>query len=121
MIRVQWISHKGKNILFMDCTGCSAEELVKVADKSRRIISARPHNSVLTLGDLTGAKITREAVEHIQKILVLNRPFVKRSALVGAESLPPVLLKSMIAFSQRQLPTFPTREEAMDWLVSEEE
>jgi hypothetical protein len=52
-------------------------------------------------------------------VLVLDRPFVKRAAFVGTESLPHVFYEHFKNFSQRELPTFGTREEAMEWLVSE--
>jgi hypothetical protein len=50
---------------------------------------------------------------------VLDRPYVKRSAWVGVESLPQVFYEHFKNFSQRELPAFKTREEAMDWLVQE--
>jgi hypothetical protein len=34
--------------------------------------------------------------------------------------MPKVFYDNLKAFSQRDLPTFKTREEALDWLVSEE-
>ncbi len=50
---------------------------------------------------------------------MLDRPYVKRSAWVGVESLPQVFYEHFKNFSQRELPAFKTREEAMDWLVQE--
>jgi hypothetical protein len=35
------------------------------------------------------------------------------------DSLPHVYYENIKTFSQRQLPAFKTREEAMDWLISE--
>jgi hypothetical protein len=55
----------------------------------------------------------------VQEVLVLDRPYVKRSAWVGTESLPKVFYEHFKSFSQRELPAFKTREEAMDWLVEE--
>ena len=55
----------------------------------------------------------------IKEVLVLDRPFVKRSAWVGTESLPLVFVEHFKNFSQRDFPAFKTREEAMDWLVKD--
>ena len=55
----------------------------------------------------------------VKEVLVLDRPYVKRSAWVGTESLPHVFYEHFRNFSQRDLPLFKTREEAMDWLVQE--
>jgi hypothetical protein len=38
---------------------------------------------------------------------------------VGTDSLPHVFYENFKSFSQRDFPTFATREEAMDWLVTE--
>jgi hypothetical protein len=50
---------------------------------------------------------------------VFDRPHIKRSAWVGAESLPTIYYEHMKSFSQRELPIFKTREEALDWLVED--
>jgi hypothetical protein len=38
---------------------------------------------------------------------------------VGVDSMPRVFYQNIKSFSQRDLPTFKTREEAMDWLVKD--
>ena len=55
----------------------------------------------------------------MKEVLTLDRPYVKRSAWVGTESVPHVYYENFKTFSQRDFPTFKTREEAMDWLVGE--
>jgi hypothetical protein len=44
---------------------------------------------------------------------------VKKTAWVGAESIPHAFMENFRGFSQRAIVTFKTREEAMDWLVKE--
>jgi hypothetical protein len=38
---------------------------------------------------------------------------------VGAETIPHAFMEKFHNFSQREITTFKTREEAMDWLVEE--
>ena len=71
----------------------------------------------LSLADFTGAQIDKEVATQAKKVLVLDRPYVKRSAWVGTESLPHVFYENFKSFSQRELPTFKTREEAMEFLM----
>jgi hypothetical protein len=54
-----------------------------------------------------------------KEVLVLDRPYVKKSALIGTENLPHVFYENFKSFSQRELPIFKTREEALEWLVTE--
>lgn len=117
--RVRFITHKGKQILLVDCTHCSAEELEQVARIVPGHVTAQPLASVLLLADFTGSKFDRKIMETIKQGLVFDRPHLKRSAWVGTENLPHVFYEHMKIFSRRDLPTFPTRQEAMEWLVSE--
>ncbi|MGC2185609.1 MAG: hypothetical protein WA637_20245, partial [Terriglobales bacterium] len=55
----------------------------------------------------------------MKEVLVHDRPYVKRSAWVGVDSVPHVYYENIKSFSQREFPPFKTREEAMDWLVEE--
>jgi len=50
---------------------------------------------------------------------VFDKPFVKKSALIGTETLPKEFYEQMKIFSRRELPIFKTREEALAWLVEE--
>ena len=50
---------------------------------------------------------------------MFDKPFVKKSALIGTETLPKEFYEQMKIFSRRELPIFKTREEALAWLVEE--
>jgi hypothetical protein len=117
--RIRFISHKDKRILLVDCSNCSVEELEELAPLVPARVTAEPRGSVLLLADFTGAKFDKKLVETIKPGLVFDRPHLKRSAWVGVEQLPKVFHEHLKSFSQRELPTFKTREEAMDWLVKD--
>ena len=69
--------------------------------------------------NFTGAEIDKNVATRIKEVLVLDRPYVKRSAWVGTEHLPHIFYEHFKNFSQRDLPLFKTREEAMDWLTTD--
>jgi hypothetical protein len=117
--RLRFIKHKGHAIYLIDFTNCSAKELLLLLDQVRADIAGHEPRSVLSLADFTGAQIDKNVATRLKEILVLDRPYVKRSAWVGMESLPHVFYEHFKNFSQRELPLFQTREEAMDWLVKE--
>jgi len=120
MDRVRFITHQSKLILLIDLTSCSAEDVIEQLTQVQRIVTAQRRNSVLTLSDLTGAQFSRGAFTRMKEVAVFDRPYVKRAALVGAESLPKVFYEALKTFSRREFQRFKTREEAMDWLVREE-
>jgi hypothetical protein len=116
---IRFITHKGKKILFVDCSNCSPEEVAKISEMVPAYVTAQPRGSVLVLGDFTGARFNRQTMERLKQDTVFDRPHLKRSAWVGTENLPKVFYENLKVFSQRDLPTFKTREEALDWLVGE--
>jgi hypothetical protein len=117
--RLHVVKHKGQSIYVIDFSHCNGKEMLVLLDLVRADISRHAPGSVLTLADVSGAQINKKVATRVQEVLVLDRPYVKRSAWVGTESLPRVFYEHFKSFSQRELPTFKTREEAMDWLVGE--
>ena len=118
--RIRFIKHAGQAILLIDFSGLAAAEIVLIVNKAQSKIAQLPANSVLTLADFTGTHVDKAAATRLKEALAMDRPKVKRSAWVGVESLPKVFYENFQSFSRRKFPTFATREEALDWLVSEE-
>jgi len=117
--RLQFIEHRGKQILLVDLTDCTAPQVISISNDVVDEVGEHPRGSVLILADFTRAQVDKPTAEHMKKALVMDRPYVKRSAWVGTESLPKVFFENFKSFSQRQISKFATREEAMDWLVSD--
>ena len=117
--RLHFVKHKGQAIYLIDFSNCSGKEMMVLLDLVRADIARHAPGSVLTLADVTGAQMDKKVATRVQEVLVLDRPYVKKSAWVGTESLPKVFYEHFKSFSQRELPAFKTREEAMDWLVEE--
>ena len=118
MDRIQFITHRDQRILLVDCSQCMAGEVATIADLLPDFVTREPLGSVLVLADFSGAQFSREAVEHVKIAAVFDRPHLKRSAWVLTENLPKAFYDSILSFSARQIPTFATREEAMEYLVS---
>ena len=118
---IRIVEHKGKKVLLADLSNCTAREVEKIALLVPSYVTSEPRGSVLLLADFTGAEFDRIAIERLKESVVFDRPHLKRSAWVGIERLPKVFYEHIKNFSQRDLPAFKTREEAMDWLVSDEE
>ena len=117
--RLRFVKHKGQAIFVIDFSHCSGKEILLLLDHGSGNGRAARAGVVATLADFTGAQIDKQWPRGSKEVLVLDRPYVKRSAWVGTESLPHVFYENFKNFSQR-IPTFKTREEAMDWLVRSE-
>jgi hypothetical protein len=117
--RLRFVKHKGQAIFLIDFSHCGGKDMMLLLDQVRVSVARHEPGSVLTLADFSGAKIDKAVATKIKEVLVLDRPYVKKSAWVGTDSLPQVFYENFKSFSQRDFPTFETREEAMDWLVRE--
>jgi mannose/fructose-specific phosphotransferase system component IIA len=117
--RIHFISHQKKQILLVDFSNCSAVEVEKLARAAPETVTAQPRGSVLVLSDFTGASFNEEAMRAMKESAVFNKPYIKKSAWVGAENLPPVFEKNLKDFSRREFTTFKSREAALAWLIED--
>jgi hypothetical protein len=117
--RIRFIDHQRKKILLVDFSNCSANEVEEIAHAVPDYVTVNPRGSVLVLTDFTGATFDRDAIRAVKEAAVFDKPFVKKSALIGTEDLPASFVDELEGFSRRELLIFKTREEALDWLAAE--
>jgi hypothetical protein len=117
--RIHFVSHQGKNILFIDLKGCTPDQIQEITTEVQKVVTSQPLKSVLSLSDWTDAQITRPLAEEIKKTLVFDQPHVKRTAFVGVDKVPKVFLDAFKTFSRRDFTIFLTLEEAKDWLAKD--
>ena len=119
--RIRFINHLGKKILLVDFSNCPAKEVERIARAVPDYVTVNPRGSVLVLTDFTGGSFDRDALRAMKETTVFDKPFVKKSALLGTESLPAQFYEELISFSRRELLILKTREEALDWLATDSE
>jgi hypothetical protein len=117
MERIRFIDYDGKEILLIDLSGCQPNQVAELADQVPGFVTPKPPRSVLLLADFSDAKLTKEAVERIKIAAVINREHLRRSAWVFNGNIPKTLHDAVKSFSNREIPKFETREEAMKFLV----
>jgi len=117
--RIYFVEHRGKKILLLDYSHTTGHEMQLLLAHVRITVAQHPRESLVTLADYTGATVDHAVATKIKEVLTLDRPFVKKTAWVGTESIPHAFMENFHNFSQREIATFKTREEAMDWLVGE--
>jgi hypothetical protein len=115
--RVKFIKHQEKEILLLDFSNSTADEVLKIIEQAKRVISSRPQQSLLTLTDVTNARFNADVSEQMKAFTVHNKPYVRAGAVVGITGLKRIIFSAVVAFSQRKLESFDDREEAKQWLV----
>jgi hypothetical protein len=117
MERIRFINHQGKQVLLVDFSNCSAREAEQIARSAPDIVTVQPLGSVLLLADFTKASFDREAIRVMKESAVFDKPYIKKSAWIGATNFPEEFQQEIKNFSGRELPIYKTREEALNWLV----
>jgi hypothetical protein len=117
--RIHFIEHKGKQILLFDFSHATASQMQLLLEYVRVTVAKHARESLTVLADFEGAEIDHAVAMKIKEVLALDRPFVKKAAWIGAEHIPNAFMENFHSFSQRDIVTFKSREEALDWLVGE--
>jgi hypothetical protein len=117
--RIRFINHEGKRILQVDLSKCTAREAEETTRRVPDVVTVEPRGSVLIITNFEGSSFDAAALRAIKETAVFDKPFVKKSALVGTLSLPREFHDEMERFSRRDFAIFGTREEALRWLVQD--
>jgi hypothetical protein len=117
--RLRFLNRDGKQILFVDLCDCSARGVEEVVRKIPDLVATLPLGSALVLTDFTGASFDQDAVMALKEAAVFDKPYIKKSALVGTASLPRHVYDGMKNFARREWGVFQSRTEAFDWLTKD--
>ncbi len=109
--------YKGKRIVVVDVSNTGKGEARPILEDARERISALPAKSALILTDVKDATYNTESSSAIKEFSSKITPYVKASAVVGAEGMRAVLIKIIANLTKREIKDFEEREAAMDWLV----
>ena len=92
--RIRFIDHHGKRILLVDLSNCSADEVEEIVRRVPDYITVQPRGSVLVLTDFSGAAFDRDALRVMKETTVFDKPFVKKSALIGQRACPETSMRT---------------------------
>lgn len=118
MERVKNLTCKGKTVILIDLSHCPPQETIAVVEEAKKAVSRLASKSGLVLTDVKGAHYNPEVAAAIKDLVSHNTPFLKASAVVGAEGTAAVLLQTAIFLTRRELKSCGTREEALEYLAS---
>ena len=118
MEKVKFITHKNKNILFMDLSNCSEEHALQTIDKSRDMIKKQPEHSVLALTDIRNdGMFIPDLFQGMKEFTKHNKPYIKASAIVASGELLKLFVDTISKLSDRTFSIFEDTEKAKDWLT----
>ncbi|MHB8883249.1 MAG: hypothetical protein ACYC69_17290 [Thermodesulfovibrionales bacterium] len=119
MKRVEFVGHRGRQILFLDFSNCSVPEILRTIKEAKAVISEQPEQSLLTLSDVTDAAFNETVRIAMKEFTLHNKPYVKAAAVVGVTGLKRIIFDGVLLFSKRKMSAFDGLDPAKDWLADQ--
>ena len=118
MTPFQIIAHNGRQIVIVDLSKTDPEQQLAALPEAQKRIASLPQKSVLLLTDVTNARYNTASAAAMKEWASKNTPFLKASAVVGAAGMLSIVLGTIRLITGRDIKSFDTRLEAMDWLIT---
>lgn len=113
------LNHKTKQIIIVDVSNLKKEQAATKLNEAHNEIATLPPKSALIVTDVTDIELANEVINGMMEFAKKNTPYVKASAVVGANKMTSLITFNVSNTAGRKLNLFNTRAEAMDWLVSQ--
>ncbi len=117
--RESWITHNGKKVLLHDYSGLFGEEAADAVANHADAVIKRGKRDLLMLADVTGAYADKAVLAAFKKHSSRNADYVKKVAVIGATGVTLFFLDIVTRFSGMAAKPFPTKEQALEWLVAD--
>jgi hypothetical protein len=115
----QIVYHKEKPIVVVDLSGSKQEQLLALLVEAQSHIAKSAPKSVLVLTNVKDTPYNTTISNAIKEFTNKNTPYVKASAVIGADGLRKVLLQTVCMLTKREIHAFNSQETAMDWLSAQ--
>jgi hypothetical protein len=116
--RVRFIRHRSAEILWIDWTDATADEILESIGEAKSLIAARPPKSVRTLTTVKGARVERPVTDALKEYVAHNKPYVLAGAVVGLSDLKTVVFNFVNRATGRSLRAMDSVDVAKEWLAS---
>ena len=117
MARVQFIQHRGVDILYIDWSKAAPWEIREAMHEAKRVIASQPRASVRTLTDVSEVSMDNATTEMLREYMAANKPYVMAGAVVGLNDLKMIAFNLINRVTGRNLRAMDSLEDAKDWLA----
>jgi len=120
--RIEEFTLDGKNFIYLDMSefkeNSEYREFVEVAKKR---IAKYAKCSLFTIANIRDIKFDTETKKIIAEWVEYNKPYVKRGAVIGFDGIKRMVVNAVFKMVDRKnMVFFPSREQAVEWLLKQE-
>lgn len=119
-----FIEHNGKQVLVFDFSTPLPEEqaIARVSD-ARQVVAdlaaKNPGIQLLILTDVQDAQFSQPIVDAIKAMAKHNKPYARKSAVVGLDAFKRIVVRLVALFSGRDIRAMESRAQALAWLTTD--
>jgi hypothetical protein len=116
-MKIKWINHKGKRILYIDYSGLSDKEMIQQLDEGSAMM-LKEKDPILYFGNFSNTIITNEFMNKANVWGKETKAKTEKMAVVGLTSgVRSILLNTYNMLTGAKMKVFSTEQEALDYLA----
>jgi len=120
MKNAQFTKEFGQEIFVLNFSHDAVEETFPLIEECARQVRQRPENSVLTLTNVSKGRFDTAMIEKLKELTTGNKPYVRKSAVVGITGLYKVAMTAVNVFSKRHFKLCDDLDEAVKYLTQDD-
>jgi hypothetical protein len=114
---VELMQISGKEIIYIDYSGCKPAEMIRVFDQAKEIILTKKGDCLL-LTNFEHSYITPAFMRHAEKEMLVVSHLIKRNSFIGMTYPQRIILKGFRFFIRKDdYIHFDNRQKAIDYLL----
>ncbi len=122
-VKPEFIEYKGKKILYLNFVNMDKPDIPVFLEEAKKLVLPNPPGSVLFLANVHKMSFDKATVKNFVEFFKFNKPFSKRTAVIGLDSIKKMLYEASLVLSGRgsentrvfDAPNAETK--AKDWLI----
>jgi len=113
---LQWEKFRDMDYIYLDCRPLKEDEMITILEEAADEMK-KNKEKVVVLANVTGSVITPEFMERFKSLTAeVYREYVQRTAIVGVDGMKNVIVKTYNFLMKRDVHTFSSEEEALQYL-----
>lgn len=115
--RIQWMTHKGKQILRLDYSNLSGDQMIPMIKNVFEYYEGKEQNSVRSIALFANVFTNDNVIQEFKYLTKQTKPYDLKAANVGVTGIKKLFFKMVTNFSGNDIKLFDTEEQALRWLV----
>lgn len=119
MRKIETISYKGKNILYLNFSGLKKlDDIQPLINEVKGHMIKQPLKSQYALTNIEEMHFDKDIRDAFTDLVKHNKPYMLSSAIVGVTGMKQIVFNAIMKITGRDIKSFNTVEEAKEWLAA---